>query len=301
MIAEIDIHLNSRTFIRNLKPHAYPEGAREGMDWGAKGGIYDSTDPRNIIYWGSPRPIIDDQDFDMQAGETPANCVRRLKIEGYIGLYSARVQADKKRLPSEDKTPKEKGPGSLERIAALVQEKVKRNLTVNRMSGEEGRRPTRTERRDYERQEARNSLISGEVPFVPPLVGVGNGTPDDIDEDEEGDELQEREEEAPRPSQGISSGLDTLVQKGSRKQGSVTLVTPPAPMPEANPQAGSTDLVTLDTDTDETEEESDAPVGGGGRAADNPAPATPATVSPTKGKGLAGRGRRKVKGLTSQE
>lgn len=316
----LPIPLNSRTFIRNMIPYSYPSGTRAGMDWAAFGGIWDSTDSRNVIYWGPPRPVAGNNDFQLEPGETPQNCVRRLKLAGYIGLYSVRVEQDKRRTDPDPEAPVQRR-GGLDKIAEALQQTAAGRINIARAS-EEGRRPTRAERRDSERIIRRESILSGPSEKIPQMVGVGNGTPEDIDEIADSAEVEAQrllaelegnedpEEELPdvqdegrgiigyglsdRPAsdRAIDAGISGEVASDANTDaiaGALPPVISPAPTTAANVSHETQE----EDEEDFPEESPDTPVGGGGRAVR--AAGAKATGNAAKGKGLAGGGSRRVK------
>lgn len=168
------IPFTSRTFIRNVKPHAYPPGTGIGLDWETRGGVYDTTDPRTPIYWGAPRPINGDLTFGLFPGETAANAVRRLKQEGFIGLYCERPQIARKHVEPERQNPNQ--PSRLEQIAAAAKQTRDRNESrINVDARNEGRRATRSEERSRVRRNTYEAYTAGERPDVPSIAGAGQG------------------------------------------------------------------------------------------------------------------------------
>lgn len=101
--------LDKTTWVRNIVPHAYPKGAKAGMEWTAEGGVWDNTDPRDPVCWGAPLPTREDR----RTAESLENCIRRLKLEGFLGIYQ--------RVPVQKPQPANPTTTRLTRIAQIAQ------------------------------------------------------------------------------------------------------------------------------------------------------------------------------------
>jgi hypothetical protein len=279
------IPFTSRTFVQNLIPHAYPNGARAGYDWETPGGVLDNTDPRNIVYWGPPRPINNDRVFGLHPGETAANCVRRLKETGYIGIYSARA-AQEKRDREPTPVPGAGQPSTLERIAATIEETRGRNgHRLNVEARGEGRRATRAEERRTNRREDREAILAGQRPDVPGIAGRGLGYQSEAERAEaEADDFAE--------VYGTEDADDTADSEGIADSATESGETRPTPETALVPVSAVSLSLQDDADEDDTGDTADD---------DSPVSAPPGVTmkgrhgnegSAQRGRSLAGRGRR---------
>ncbi len=280
----LPIPTNSRTFLRNIKPLNYPDGTRQGVEWATPGGQYDNTDPRKPIYWGPPMIVNNDPDFGLLPGETPANCVRRLKIDGYIGLYT-----NAPRVKKAEEKPEPPRPSLLAQLSRLAEQKKHRNgsLSVIRAQ-EEGRRPNNFERRTEARRVTHAALLEGEGRPVPPMVGHGLGEEQTEEEQrllgllDDPTHEDEEEEENPLPTPPAEKFLPIQPVES-------VAFTPVVILPVVAP------IESLNEQEEELPEEDDSPVGGGGKVAqgipEDEEDAPPVVVKPSR-PSLAGRGRR---------